>query len=104
MKRQASYAVMRDRFIVRSAVFGGDIGDYGHAFSPKPGMPFVLTIRGSRQIRKPCDSNIAGFFRSTTQSPVPLNGFASSTAPPAGLPRFSLTPTARYPGDPLRHR
>jgi hypothetical protein len=23
MKRQASYAVMRDRFIVRSAVFGG---------------------------------------------------------------------------------
>ena len=32
MKRQASYAAMRDRFIVWSAVFWGDIGDYGHAF------------------------------------------------------------------------
>jgi hypothetical protein len=32
MTCQASYAAMRDRFIVWSAVFWDDIGDYGHAF------------------------------------------------------------------------
>ncbi|MFP2362917.1 hypothetical protein ACLEX5_11695 [Enterobacter ludwigii] len=50
MKRQASYADMRDRFIVRSAVFEVISVIMDMLFSPKPCMPFVLTIRGSRQI------------------------------------------------------